>query len=321
MFERILVPLDGSLLAEGVLSPAAAIARAFNSDILLIQMTETQPRAGTRPQLFDTLGLQIHRVQAQLYLQGICDRLKQQGLQAEWRVLEGRAAEGIVVFAENEDMQLVVLSSHGRRGISYWGISSITQKVMLAAPTSMLLVRAHEAARDEHLEAVYQRILVPLDGSQRAEHVLPVIQRLARAQSSEVHLAHVVRAPEMARQLPPLPEDIELSERLVNRNREEAGRYLEQLANSSGFEGINVQSRLITSDNTAAALHHLVEELQSDLLIMSAHGYSGKPEWAYGSMVHNFISYGRADLLIVQDLPAKHDLSAAAMAARERAER
>jgi nucleotide-binding universal stress UspA family protein len=321
MFERILVPLDGSLLAEGVLPPAAAIARAFNSDLLVLQLTETQPRAGTRPQLFDTLSLQIHKVQAQLYLQGICDRLTKEGLRAEWRVLEGRAAEGIVVFAENEDMQLVVLSSHGRRGISYWGISSITQKVIVAAPTSMLLVRAHEAARDKQSEAVYRRILVPLDGSQRAEHVLPVIQRLARAQGSEVNLAHVVRAPEMARQLPPLPEDIELSERIVNRNHDEAERYLMQLAKGSGFEGINVQTRLITSDNTAAALHHLVEEQHSDLLVMSAHGYSGKPEWPYGSMVHNFISYGGADLLIVQDLPAKHDLSAAAMAARERAER
>jgi nucleotide-binding universal stress UspA family protein len=95
----------------------------------------------------------------------------------------------------------------------------------------------------------YQRILVPLDGSQRAENVLPIVTQLAHFHKSQIHLVHVVQTPEMARQMPPLPEDIDLSNRVVARNQEEAGRYLEQMKTRSILEGIPVQTHLLTSNN------------------------------------------------------------------------
>ena len=121
--------------------------------------------------------------------------------------------------------------------------------------------------------------------------------------------------------MPPSPEDIDLSNRLVTRNREEAVRYLEQVKSRSYLEGIAVQTHLITSDNAAVALHQLAEQEHIDLVTLSAHGYSGMHQWPYGSMVNNFIMYGKISLLIVQDLPAKQEPMPLESSSRERAER
>jgi len=185
-------------------------------------------------------------------------------------------------------------------------------------------VRAHQnGAQSGKLSKpqIYQRLLVPLDGSQRAENVLPIITQLAHFHKSQIHLVQVVQTPEMVRQMPPAHEDIDLSDRVVAQNREEAGRYLEQLKSRSYLEGIPVQTHLITSDNAAVALYQLGEQEHIDMVTLSAHGYSGNHQWPYGSLVNNFILYGKVPLLIVQDLPAKQEPTPLELSSRERTER
>jgi nucleotide-binding universal stress UspA family protein len=130
----------------------------------------------------------------------------------------------------------------------------------------------------------------------------------------------VVQTPEMASQMPLANEDIDLSNRVIARNRDVAARYLEQVKSRSYLDGIAVQTHLITSDNAATALHQLEEQEHIDIVALSAHGYSGNPQWPYGSMVNNFILYGTASLLIVQDLPARQELMPIELFSRERAE-
>jgi nucleotide-binding universal stress UspA family protein len=323
MFDPILVPLDGSQLAECVLPHIVAIARPFDAEITLLRMLEKN-QASAPAQLFDLLNWQINKKKAELYLEKKKAWFQESSIRARMIVLEGLVAEGITEYAQNQGMKLIVLSSHGYSGLTQWGISSITQKIILSAPTSLLIIRAHQygAHSGELSETpVYQRILVPLDGSQRAENVLPIITQLAHFHQSQLHLVHVVQTPEMARQMPPAPEDIDLSNRVVARNREEAGRYLEQVKSRSYLEGITVQTHLITSDNASAELHRVAEQEHIDMVTLSAHGYSGNHQWPYGSMVNNFIIYGKVHLLIVQDLPAKQELIPPELPSSERAER
>ncbi len=324
MFDPILVPLDGSQLAECVLPHVVAIARSFDAEITLLRILEKNQASAPAAQLFDLLNWQINKTKAALYLEKTKARLQESGLRARTIVLEGLVAEGITEYAHNQGVKLIILSSHGHSGLTQWGISSITQKIVLSAPTSVLIVRAHQhdiQAGELSAIPLYQRILVPLDGSQRAENVLPIITQLARFHKSQMHLVQVVQTPEMARQMPPAPEDIDLSNRVVARNREEAGHYLEQVKSRSYLEGIAVQTHLITSDNAAVALHQLGEQEHIDLVTLSAHGYSGNHQWPYGSMVNNFIMYGKVPLLIVQDLPAKQELIPPELLSSERAER
>jgi hypothetical protein len=121
--------------------------------------------------------------------------------------------------------------------------------------------------------------------------------------------------------MPPAREDIDLANQMVARNMEEAGHYLEQVKSRSSLEGIAVQTHLMTSDNAAATLHQFGEQEHIDLVTFSAHGYTGNQQWPYGSMVNNFILYGKAPLLIVQDLPAKQEQKPVEILAKDRADR
>jgi nucleotide-binding universal stress UspA family protein len=319
MFDPILVPLDGSLLAECVLPHAIAIARAFNARIILLRVLEKSQSNGSA-QIFDLLNWQIKKTEAKLYLEKVSARLVKSKLQIEATVLEGLMAETITEFAQSQGVNLIILSSHGRSGVSQWGISSVAQKIILGSPTSVLIVRAHQPVVSELKEHSYKQILVPLDGSQRAEYALPLITLLARFHKSRTHILHVVKRPEMARRMPPTQEDVDLSNRIVKLNQEEAVQYLELVKSRSHLDGIDVQTHLITSDNAAVALHELVEQEHIDMVALNAHGYSGKTQWPYGSMVINLILYGTVPLLIVQDLPAKKEPTPIDTATREHAE-
>ena len=309
MFDSILVPLDGSQLADCVLPHAAAIARSFDSEITLLRMLE-KSRGVISIQSFDLVNWQINRTKANLYLEKTKAYFQESKIRTRVTVQEGLVAEGITEYAQSQGIKLIVLSSHGRNGINHLGVSSITQKIILSTHASILLIRAHQYVSQTDVlseSSLYQRILVPLDGSQRAEIVLPIITQLAHFLKSEIHLVQIVQTPEMARQMPPTREDTELSNNLVARNREEARLYLEQVKSRSYLEGLSVQTHLITSDNMIVALHQLVEQERIDLVALGAHGYSGNHQWPYGSTVNNFILYGRTSLLIVQDLPISSD--------------
>ncbi len=318
MFDPILVPLDGSLLAECVLPHAVAIARAFDAKITLLRVLDKRQGAESA-QLFDLLNWQIAKTDAKLYLEKISARLKEFGVQTQEVVLEGLVAESISEFAQSQRMKLIVLSSHGHTGLSQWGISSTTQKIIFSAPTSVVLVRAHLPVTGELTlkEKPYRQVMVPLDGSWRAENVLPTVTLLSRFHQSKIHIVHVVKAPEMARHMPLVREDLELSNRIVARNREEAVRYLDQMRTHSPLAETDLKTHLLTSDNAAAALHEIVEREHVDLVALSAHGYSGNNQWPYGSMVNNFILYSKVPLLIVQDLPAKEETTQAGVTVRE----
>ena len=314
MFDPILVPLDGSQLAECVLPQVIAISRAFNAKIMLLHVLDKN-RAGASTQLFDLLNWQINKTEAKLYIEKIGDRLQKADLQTKTIVLEGPVVESITEFSQSHEIKLVILSSHGHNGLRKWGISSVTHKILLSAPTSELFVRAPQPK-----EKPYGRILVPLDGSWRAENVLPMVTLLARYHKSQIHIVHVVKTPEMARHMPPVQEDIDLSNRIVARNREEALHYIDQVQLSSSLAGIDVKAHLITSDNATLALHELVDREQIDMVALRAHGYSGNNQWPYGSMVNNFILYGKVPLLIVQDLPVKEEINRVDMRVREDSE-
>jgi len=146
----------------------------------------------------------------------------------------------------------------------------------------------------------YQHLLVPLDGSRRAEMVLPIATTLAQAHKGELLLVHVVTRPEMPRRMPLTEEDLQLANQLIERNHAEAAAYLEQLQSRLPA---NTRTALQVSDNVAATLQDTAEREQSDLMLMSAHGYSGEARWPHGSVTNRFIADGTTPLLIIQDLP------------------
>jgi nucleotide-binding universal stress UspA family protein len=217
-------------------------------------------------------------------------------------LLEGQAAERIVELAHERGVDLIALSSHGRSGLSRWNVSSVVQKIILCVYTSVFMARAYQAHQPDLTSLRYRRILVPLDGSQRAEYVLSLLTAVSQEHQAEILLTHVVAQSEIPRRVPLTPEEQELSQRLVELNREEITRYFDQLKSHLPD---NAQTRVVISDNVIATLYHLVEDELADLVILSAHGYSATQKFPYGSISISFIAYGATPLLIIQNLRAQ----------------
>jgi len=314
MFEHILVPLDGSPLAECVLPHVVAVARAFESRVTLLQVLERTQTTGLS-RFVDPLGWYIGEAESRAYLDRWTTRLQDAGLQVSSKLLEGQAAKRIIEFAHSAEADLIVLSSHGRSGLSGWNVSSIVLKIILRAYVPVMIVRAYQPVIDDLTGLRYRRLLAPLDCSQRAECVLPLATNLVHFHESDLLAAHVVSRPRMICRALPAREDLVLVDRIVEHNRKEAARYLEQLQSRLD---VDVQTNLLVNDHPAAALHDLVEQEEINLVVLSAHGYSGGTKWPYGSLVVNFIGYGITPLLIVQDLsPDEVERTRAEVLARE----
>lgn len=307
MFDKILVPLDRSLLAECVLPHAIALARALDAQLLLLHVL-TLPEQQARLRAVDPLEWQLRRAEAESYLQDVCVRMVEAGVQCETLVMNGDAAEQIVDCARDNAIGLVLIASHGQSGLSDWNVSSVVQKVIVRASASLMIVRAVQPTQADIATLRYQRVLAPLDSSARAECVLPLAIGLARIPETQVLLVHVVQRPPMPRRTPPSREDSELADRIVERNRVEAEQYLDVVR--SQLPPIAVETRLLVSDNAAHSLCELANQEHVDLVLLSAHGYSGDMRWPYGSVVASFVAYGSSSLLIFRDAPGEQDAAA-----------
>lgn len=301
MFRHILVPLDGSPVAECVLPHALEIARAFAARLTVLQVLESPSNRDGAPAV-DPLDWHLTKAESEAYLDGVAERLRDAGADVRKVCIEGRPAEGIIEFAHRRGIDLIALSSHGQSGLSGWNVSSVVQKIILRADISVLLIRAYALVSKRLVDLRYRRLMVTLDCSQRAECVLPLATGLARHHQAEVLLTHVIQRPEMPRRAPLTTEDVELADHVVARNTSEATRYLEHLHARLSPDISEIRPCLLVDQNTAVALHELVDEENAELVIMSAHGYSGGSRWPYGSVAVSFIAYGNTPLLIVQDL-------------------
>jgi nucleotide-binding universal stress UspA family protein len=142
VYKRILLPLDGSKLAERALPHAIAQAQAFGAELLLFRVAETIPHAP------GVSAADLERVRrqtvtwAQEYMAGIKGQVQEQGVQVESTIVEGRPNLEIAEFAEAYNIDLIVLSSRGRSGFSRWLLGSVADRVVRGATVPVLLVRA-----------------------------------------------------------------------------------------------------------------------------------------------------------------------------------
>jgi nucleotide-binding universal stress UspA family protein len=309
MFKHLLVPLDGSLLAECVLPHTLAFARVFNARVTLLHVVPA-PHPGAP---IDVVHWRMLNAEAEAYLRGVAARLRAHGVSVDVAVGQGDSAYSVLDHVQHHPIDLAIMSSHGESGLTGWNIGSVVQKVLLRSHISSLLVRAYQPIPDEQTDLQYRRLLVPLDGSLRAECVLPFAAEIARFHDAQLLFAHIVSRPEVPRHLPLSPEDEVLVDRLVTRNREAAVKHLEELV---AHLSVPAEFRVLERADVTAGLHEVAESEQADLIVMCAHGYSGETRWPYGRVTSNFIVYGTTPLLLVQDLSAADwPLTAAEVAA------
>jgi nucleotide-binding universal stress UspA family protein len=303
MINHILVPLDGSALAECVLPHVSAIALAVNARITLLHVVDVRPEIRGE-QAIDPLDWDLKRREAEIYLDSIGTRVRAANLEVNEVMLDGSAAQCIIDFAHHKNVDLIALSTHGQSGLSGWNISSVVHKIILRSFKSILLVRAYRSQTMEFAQTLYKRLFVGLDCSTRAEYILPLALELTQFHHAQLILGTIIRKPELVHRFPLTDDELELVARIADRNYRVARHYFEQLVSQFAAQGIDLQTRLVVSDNMTASLHDMVEQENPDLVMLVAHGHSGEGRWPYGSIAASFIAYGTTALMIMQDLSA-----------------
>jgi nucleotide-binding universal stress UspA family protein len=148
MYRRILVPLDGSKLAEVAIPHAMMLAKQFEAEVVLLMVLGPLPEpsmAGRRV----VRSAEIASTQlAQSYLEGVASPLRQEGAKVSTKTTEGKPYIEIVRFAEQESIDLIVMSTRGHSGLSRWLLGSVADRVARGATVPLLLVQCHEVAEE-----------------------------------------------------------------------------------------------------------------------------------------------------------------------------
>ncbi|MCW5850253.1 MAG: universal stress protein [Anaerolineae bacterium] len=296
MFTKILVPLDGSPLGERALPIAASIAQSVNASLLLVRAVWTRTIS---PGLDN--GESYHRAaqEAEAYLEAVARRLGA-GVQVQVVTPHAPAPLGILQVAEQDKADLIVMTTHGRSGLSRWVYGSVAEAVLSRSPIPVLLVRTNGITASSHRSegADRPRLLVPLDGSTFAAAAIPPAADLARAFDWTVTLLRVVTPstpvvvdPELQRPL--------LSETLLQQAKVDAEQYLASVADGLRREGLRVQLCLRVGEAAEAILDECSASGAS-LVVMATHGRTGLGRLLYGSVAGEVLHRGTLPLLLVR---------------------
>ena len=307
MFEKILLPLDGSALAERSIPHALAISRIFNSKIELLRVIEP-PKNGKSSQISEPLQWHLLKTEASRYLETVAVKMletlnlsQEEGKhRIRTTVLEGKIAENIVDFAQKEAIDLLVICTHGAGGLSLWNLNSVTAKVINLIYSHILIIRPYESEEENQHQSLYERILIPFDCSVRSECTLNAGIRLSEGSHSRMFLTTVIKPPDVPKIEPYHQEMQALSEKLVEIKHKAMRHHLEQISERLPVDN---EVHILESSSISHAILNLAEEVKADLLILSAHGYTGDVDRPFGKVARGCIDYSTQPVLVIQDIP------------------
>ena len=240
--------------------------------------------------------MELFEAAANDYLGKVAGRLTTAGLAARTVVRRGPASEAIVDYSEQMDIQEIVMATHGYSGVSRWRHGSVAERVLQAAsvPVLMVCAKAGESISEEPVTC--QRILVPLDGSNRAEQVLPPAVSVAQALDAKIVLfrvpiAHVSGSFTGAWYVP-LEGTLETANRI-------AEEYLSRVADDLRERGVRVATGT-RMGGVADAILEYAEANKIDLIAMCTHGRTGLARWTLGSVADRVLRARSMPLLLVR---------------------
>ena len=300
MFKKILIPLDGSTLAEQTLDFLPRFTQPLQTELLLVSVaqpwTYTMGMIETMP--VSALDSLIESWESYLHEQALL--LTKAGYNVRTQIREGDTALELLALANSEAVDLIAMSTHGRTGLSRIALGSIAERVLQNATLPLLLVRNQKASE---ADTKIQQILTPLDGSDFAEQAVPVASEMAKQCNASLTLLRVIQ------------ELDEHNKRLLFKNQQEAeesmrrwkalsSRYLEQVAYRLYSDGFKVHAEILSGDPDST-ICTTAETLPADLIVMSTHGRSGVARWVYGSVANKVLRNAPCPVLLVRNQPEK----------------
>lgn len=287
MFDRILVPLDGSCVAEKILPFVVEFASKMDGQVILV--TACNPDDPLK-HLFGS------------YLAEKVEQLSTQGITARSAIVRGEPAEGILDFAEANGIGLIAVCTHGKGAASRWPLGSIAHKVVLKSHLPVLLVRA--TGDPPFLRKDAFKILVPLDGSPVSESILPYVQHVACGTHCQVVLIRIAEPVRLirvgtyatgfrARQYESDQRD------LIDHAKRTALLYLSEREKELCSKGIQTEVTCLLG-RPAESILQCADDPPVDMIALATHGFSGVSRWAFGSVASRIVEGATQTILLVR---------------------
>ena len=296
MFDRLLIPLDGSQFAERALEPGLALASAGASQVLLLRVPVYRRVLSPSAAGYGWIATDHEQLQglneSTQYLETKVAEFSSLGLDILPIVGSGDAASAIVDTATNSQVNLIVLTTHGYSGLTRWMLGSVTERVLRSAPCPVLVIRHQQPMR---------RVLICLDGSKLAEKALEPCFQLASILAEQITLLRVDHHQDLTNIELGLLEmaDSELCKELDQHPEKRLLYYLDCIRSKYQDRGLQIETAVEQGDPARSILEY-AEENSYDLIAMATHGYTGLRRWVYGSVTEKVLRNVCCAMLVVR---------------------
>ena len=299
MFTKMLIPLDGSRTAEKVLPYARALGGVLKIPVELLAVVDIGEMAthiaASKARFLDAMVQDAERSCSE-YLKAVA--AKATGVNIKWSVEKGRPEEVITEKAVADKNALIAMATHGRSGLNRWMLGSVAEKVLRGCENPLLMVRASEEV-DAEEKVRLKSVIVPLDGSELAERVIPSVVALAKAMNIEVVLFRAYSIPYSVYSGTEGYSAINFEE-LIAAVKDEAVGYLEKKTAELKKDGLAKVSYVAKEGLSADEVIALGRATQDNLIAMCSHGRSGVKRWVLGSVTETVVRHSGDPVLVVR---------------------
>lgn len=303
MYQKIVVPLDGSELAEASLHYATQLTAKSGAELVLLHVCGPE-ECHCRPE--ECHVQPMHGIYTQHTAAAITERLKQAGVEHARvsPVLQaGDPAIEILRYAEENHADLIAMATHGRSGIRRWVMGSVAVRIHRCSTAPVRLIRALSADESAPADWPEKKILVPLDGSERAEQAIPYVVDHAHMSDSEVILLRVHEPPSILSDYPEASMPLTWQEhvdRAKAHQREQCRTYLEGIGKNLKAKGVKVKSECVLGDNAAQEIINYAAKSRPNLIAMTTHARCALSTWPIGSTADKIIHATSSPILLVR---------------------
>jgi len=226
-------------------------------------------------------------------------------VEVRWEVVTGNPAEEILKYADKNDIDLILMATHGRSGLKSLVIGSVANQVLHASKVPIWLVKSSVPEEIVYDKWPIQTVLVPLDGSNMAESVLPHVETLVKQRGADlvkITLIKVCEEPFVTGDYPGGKTELSWDEhvkRMKNRVSELAAQYLTRIEKQLGDAGLKVNSE-VRLGKPADEIIDYANNNQVNLIMMATHAYSRLGQWTSESVANKVSHSVSSPLFLVR---------------------
>jgi nucleotide-binding universal stress UspA family protein len=296
MYRVIMVPTDGSGFDREAIRVALKIADRTAARVRLVRVLATGTFFGVAaegtPLPLDVSRSERDSALSELYsLAAECRATSKADICVDLHA--GPVSDVLQGYARRNDVDLIVMSTHGRSGISRLSLGSVTDSLIRHTTIPVLVVKPPTSYLNPQIVDGFKRIIVPLDGSVLAEQILPRVLTLAKLEDAEITLLNVL--------IPQSYSQKEIADPVLpwwDRDVATAQTYLLRIAGGLRRDGVSVTTDIVIAENVANAIRDFASREKADLIAIATHGRGGLARMLRGSVADAIMHSGRMSMLV-----------------------